>query len=802
MARMFRKWISVIAIFFSGTLTGAPGKDCAPLRSFFPLNESLAQAISKQFEITLQPGLYFTDQRTVLLDPGLLFEQSDGFRFEANYLAQDLFNDMLYGANGWRSHPVSQLVWLPSGELQIEPLREFDLRARWIPRAYGTKIRNELWIARPNGEKWMLAFIDENNQLTPNLFAPIPAFFQPLEEGALIAAKDYVLAERWYDGRFSTDWEIGKESSGFVVASHGLGSKRRALLFYDKNIHQVIFAGRPTGDPHRASEVARRPLANGDPVHLYQLDLKNRRVTRLLADLRYPFNLTEQGVIRARAGKKERIKWTSDAVLAGSWEPPPPLQAASTNSRKSLGPEDLAALRQLGYPNDLLSDMRAGREVPVAYHPELAQRLVTILAREKDSLALILYEDGQQPIEYIRSLFKGIDLQTVQAPESVSSIENVFHLPQNLLLGTRNKGPLKDALELLKPICADKNTVLFLEDFPFPGQVATPTAGSKLVTALREWEAAFTPLVAEGKCRVIWSIRRKLYETLRETVPDAFGMGTLVQIPEPGPQLRREIARMTARRLEQRYKLFLDEDSFDVFFNQMEKDREKPNARNIPGLYQTAFMDLFDSLSSNTDSASIAPRFADLSAVQTVLSQREDRWFLKPMPWQPDGQEARGEIPMWVKERGGQVETANAIDAVQYKQWLEKPDTLVSDPRFQHALFVDERSVQVLIADHSSVAALDFAPLLYNLHPRGFYFVRIDRLGEVEKREATLAFFNLADASVRILKTGIRSTDLAGKLSIRFVDDLAVIERDGAVLGGPQRAQAPATYFGPEGEIK
>jgi hypothetical protein len=799
---MFANIFLLIVFILSATPRIAAGLNSAPLRSFFPMNEALAKELSKKFQIPLEPGLYFTDQRTVLLDPGLLFEQSDGFQFNASYLEQDLFNEILFGSNGWRSHAVSQLVWAQNGELKIEALKEFELRARWISRTYGSKLRSELWVGRPNGEKWLLAFADGNGSIVPNRFTPIPTFVQPLPDGALLAVNDFVLAHRSFDGHFRKAWNTGTQTEEFIVASGGTKQKRRALIYFDKNAQQLVFAGRAASDIPRAAQLAERPLSQGDPVNVFHLDLATQRISRLLSDLRFPFDLTSFGIVRDRNGKKERLKWNTNAKLDGAWELLPKPDVISANPRKSIGAVELASLRNLGFPPDLQSEMRAGREVPVAYHPELASRLVSILAREKDSLALILYEDGQQPIEYIRSLFKGIELQAVQAPLSVSTVENVFHLPQNLLLGARSKGPFKEALDLLKNLCEGKNTVLFLEDFPFPGLVAPPAAGSKLVTALREWEATFGPLVADGKCRVIWTIRRKLYETLKEAAPTAFGMGTTVQIPEPGPQLRREIARMTARRLEQRYRLFLDEESFELTFAQLEKEREIPGARAVPGLYQTAFMDLFDSLSREQIQKPDTARFADLSAVQQFILQRDDKWILKTMPWHPDGQTTRGEIPMWVKDRSSNSETANAIDSDQYEIWLEKPESLVSDARFQHALFLDGQSVSVLQADHSSLKALDFAPLLYGLHPRGFYFVRVDRTGEIEKREATLAFYRISDAQVKILKAGMRSTDFDGKLSIRFVDDLAVVEREGAVLGSPDKAQAPTTYYGPEGEIK
>jgi hypothetical protein len=814
---MFRNGFLVIVNILWLGFCAAPAEAFAPLRSFLPINSSLADALSKHFQISLQPGLYFTDQRTVLLDPGLLFEPATDFHFDATYLEQETFNELLFGERGWKSHAIAQLVWRANGELQIETLREFDLRAQWLTRPSQDALIDELWLARPNGEKWVVAFRDHKGDVVPNLLTPIPAFFQPLEEGALFVAKDFVLAQRWYDGRFSKQWKINGESLGFVIASQGTAHKRRVLLHYDSLHDGVFFAGRTENDTARATELARRPLAPGDPVHLFHLDVKTAQVKRLISDLRFPFSLTAEGVVRDRSGKKERLKWKPGGEVDGDWTPfTADVQIAPENLRKPLAAEDLAALRDLGYPNDLLSEMRSGREVPIAHDPELAHRLATILARPQDSLALLLYEEGQEPIEYVRSFFKSMDLQVVPAPASIASVQNVFHLPQNILLGSRSKGAFKDALERLKILCTDKNTVLFMEDFPFPGQVAPPTTGSKLVAALREWEAVFAPLVAEGKCRVIWSLRRKLYETLRETTPTAFGMGAVVQIPEPGPQLRREIARMTARRLELRYRLFLPNASFESVFAQVEKDREKPGARKTPGLYQTTFMDLFDALSGGDKPTATTPTLVDSESVQSFLTQRDGHWMLKLLPWQPEGEEARGEIPMWVKERSGHTQKANAIDPKQYKHWQEFPESLKSNPRFQHALFIDGESVQILVADHSTVRALDFIPVLYELHPRGFYFVRVDRVGELEKREATLGFFNLQtylerytegmsgvpEGVVRILKAGMRAVDLNGKLAIRFVDDRAVIERDGAVLGSPQQAQAPRTYFGPEGELK
>jgi hypothetical protein len=807
-----------------------------PLRSYFPLNESLAEFLTQRFGVNILPGFYFTDQRAMILSPELhpaRFKSQASF--DASYLAADEYNQFLYGQNGWKARGTKKLTASADGKLTAERFSEYDVQAGWI----ATKEGSELWLRRPNGEAWLLyRRTAQGDQLRRAL--TIQQYLIPVPSGLVAFPRNLVLTRKYLDGRYLskfpyTNFREELTNIEFTAATFpGSAANARPMPYavYEPGSQTVIFAGWSSESPHYETERRSSP-SSAIPLDLFAFDLKSNTVRLLDRGLNRSIVLTSAGVFFWRersvfsrsfevsaeetfmlgaltpyAAKREgdyRLELAGNALRAvevssgrvenlgrdgspvGDPAPAPRLASLSENDHR--------ALARLGLPPDLLNELRNGSRHPLYFHPGVSERLVRTLSKPENPYAVLLYEAGDDPVELFAGFWKSIDMGATATTSRIQEIENVFLFTPALLTYRRREPELAQSLETIRSSIAGKAAQAFFMDFPTDGTSAAVIGGRGIevqAARLRLFNDRFDPCLDQGACRIVIAMRREVYQSLAALEGQLFSRASVVEIPPIEPQYRYQAARLYSLRHEAVFGR-LTESGFATAFADADRayELQKASAIKRPGFYDEYFLDLlaFASLSAQTRE----PGQHEISPglVNEYIAHRNVRWRLEERPWLLAGATRPVSVPLWVKEGS---EPLNALTPFEYRIWKDNHDLIKSSSRFSHALVVipganagtegaknltKDGRVELIRPDHDPITALEFVPEQLHPHPDGFYFVYADN------REFTLGFYDLAaherkENPIQILRDHLPSDEYdRGKIRITFEHDRAVIEIDG-----------------------
>lgn len=780
-------------------LAAAPS-DVPPMRAFFPLSEQLASQLRRHFKLDseqLPSGLYFTHPEEASTRLDVARATPSDLPFHAGYLAADVLLRFIYGESRWTNRHLRRFV------PQAVEFDEYRWIARWVSslRRDG-HVAKQLWLQAPNGPRWMLYEIYEVNKVQQqerNFFAANVEFLLPIANAAAVVfPKDWSVNLVYEKAKSFTDFTLidydSKEwaHTRFTVATRTedtpWGDRReRPLVAYNESKRSVIFAG---WDDHSAPrQGAEGTLRSGEWANLYVLNTLTLEVDHVDKGLTWPFSVSESGVFAGEGGDEAKsfqlrhrpLIWTRTGKRASfkpdmaDWRRIPlstefrvefsqgkllvrdthrvrgaakSLYSISSEGRltpipstqgESATVDDLHRLELLGFPPDLLNRTRVGQENTFWNLPETREKLIQTLGGNTNTWIALLFEDGDVPRDAVTGLLGALDTHTLNDPPS--ALQNLdygllFTRGQFDYLRTRQDWALnfRAALNDIAFSTINKRALLVFQDVPNSGE-------SNEMTKMQNLSNVFRPCASVGQCRVVFAIKRSVWERLKMAHPEAVKgipshrMGMLPQY-----ELRKINARLILEFHAAPNRITLTEPGFNRSFEAAEELKEEATARG-----QSDFAFLFkyyrDLVTFSTVGAELTSNF-----VEKFLARRESpysRWKVDLLPG-PDGPQ-----PMWVSSWG---KPDPVLTSDYLSQWKTDSALLRYWSPYGHALFISpvkgEKTLSdlVLLRPNRSdpqVILKDEQILYLQLHPDGFFIGVGDRTGDEEERKFRLGFFKI-----------------------------------------------------------
>ncbi len=780
--------LSVLGFYWAVALFGLLGgfrlnAESPRMGDFLPVDKAFAEALSQAAHTAVEPGMYLSDVKKSLLDASLRPPRfTPILTHSARYLFESPEMEALYGQKVWEYRGSKQISQPTGGEVAISAVDESLLSAGWVANEGG----RGLWVVRPNGEAWLLIEEQGGAVRSNRLFPFFPRSFAPFETGVVAFTAEGKLhwkpfAEPLVGEFLALDFESKKTAREFVVASQS---------------GKLLFAARAgTGKLY---------FLCADAVHpewheLFALDTKTGAVESLLKRIRGPFSLGGGGISYQLGGKiRHRVISTAGGTTSVGSSSPPDTASVSAEPVGSAPVLDDALLKRLGEianPVDLLNQIRVGKWRPVYGSPALSQRLNETLGRtDRDTLALLPYQNGAMPLEALAAYFQQLDIRAMGVPAPLQGLKHVFLVRPGKWL---EPSALRQSMEVFRQVAERPGVLLLFADFPSPlvskEQKMTPDLVEAMAARMGIFREVFGSLVSAGKARAVITTRQEIIEALAVSHAHLFEGVPLVEIPTLSSAARRVAMRNLIARTELEFpKVRFSEPAAEEVFAVVSGLLDDPRSGTQgPGLFDSYLLGMAAkasfSIGAGEPRFEITKSFA-LEYEKTALR----RWKLESMP---DPEKPGEEVLIWTHPD----DPPRPIDPQLLASWKADRSRLTYDDRYPFAVMKLPKEESTAVASRLGIKlgqtilfrpehpmkaeALNFVPSLVSPHSRGFFFLYEDN------KELTLCSYRAAKpeagelASVKVMYSGIDPDEFRPeKVQVHFERDSAVLDLAGRAI--------------------
>ncbi len=441
--------------------------DIPNAKSYFPLTEDFASVIRARFHLKkeeLEEGLYYTDQQSVRyrFDVMPLGEENDPsstptagakvFTYEASYLTKSSYNEFLYGSEAWKRKFVHRVRRSPGKPVDLVPFDEFKITVRWVNYVNEDAIpTSQLWIVRPNGERWMLYEEPTRGRARSYRVTGIPSFFIPVGDGVVALNANFRFYRAFQTGRFLDTFEftdVGKateKGAAFTVATRPVRSttgdiRQMPLLVHQPGSQKILFAGWQN-DSAQSPRSKKSELSLGQEVSLFLFDQSNDTMKEIGFGDKWPFHLNLSGIFLQRDLAKRTLHFRefdwSTGVIAETAIPLRinladrfklefqgvdlivstqkerftidskgntfPFTEKKAFAFEQVSKEAFHQIMLLDYPPDLLHSVATMKMIPRYHIPKVNEQLAISLGRKNKTWALMIHDEGEYPEDLLGS---------------------------------------------------------------------------------------------------------------------------------------------------------------------------------------------------------------------------------------------------------------------------------------------------------------------------------------------------------------------------------------------------------------
>jgi len=593
-------WKAVVAAFLVGS-TGTTAMAAPSRRSFLPVTSEIAELVREHYNVKISPGLYYQDQWEAKLIPELRITKLDKEErgIDLRYLRDDPTIQSLYRNDAWKGTDT-----------------EMTGRMGWVDRvAPDGRVVRELWLEKPNHERWMLAEHLKtelpSDARTPNRFMKIPQFFLTEKAGIVAFTPSWMLWHKKVNGDLLSRFDVNK--GGEIYSAEPLKAFSREfeteagekntlpLMNYSASTNQLLVATWPM-IPLSDSAAVKPPRE----VDLVVLNLQTDKVNRVAAAIPWPFLLTNDGVwyVKRDAVRNnqnlifQRLNWGSlrfdpekiiHSFTAADGEThfhsdhyvyrdkgdgkDYVFNSEGTKIRVRIPESDFTSLKDDSTHQNLkelesfpiparkaLPLLRVGKDEPRAFHYQVNEQLSSVLSQSEKTWAQLVYQDGMLPNDSVMSFLWGIDSGHLEASPSIRVTEEVFVYETDRLLANRSESDVEDLFRRLAKVVDGTRSMLVLEDFPVRDPaLATSTQAQQRVQIFAK---IFGNCLKAGTCRVITTSRAEVFESIRKLHVLAFENGESILHPDWADNQRIDIARILVIPLEEKTGISFNKTSF------------------------------------------------------------------------------------------------------------------------------------------------------------------------------------------------------------------------------------------------
>lgn len=597
-------------------------------RSYLPVTEDLSIFVWQKYRVRIEPGLYLTDQWKAK---------------EVAELRKKRFEDEVRDASLTYLRDNETVQDLYRGEAWKGTDAEFAARLGWIDRTDTPARLSQLWLEKPNRERWLLyehsygKFRAEGS--SPTRVMGLPRHFLSTESGTIGFSKKWWLWYRKSGGLLTNQFEFPLKAYARAFKLPDGSTRELPLVHYSASQKKLLVAVWPS-EP-KLQEGAALP----EEVDIVSLDLETGRARKIPIALQWPFLLNGEGIWYVRHDDVRqsqelifrRLNWSTLklAKVKPVYEVSPHrgefrflpdrfwFAEVDPLTKRKLGdfiftPEgekvplrvpdkSFLSLRDPGLidslkafdqafqrAEELLGSLRKGTNEPRAYDSQINSDLALALGQDSKTWANVVYEEGQFVEDSVRSFFWGVDTGHLDVGASLRNLEAVFSFNWSELFGRPADSDLKDLLERARKVIDGTRAVLFLRDFPVREgqQVATPQAQANL----QLMSTVFGKCLQAGTCRIVTTMRAPIYETLSQKYPAIFALSEKLVQPEMDENHRYSVSRILTIPLQESKGMVFSKAGFHRALQWCSVVRKEAKGTSLatPGYEEEFFRTLFE----------------------------------------------------------------------------------------------------------------------------------------------------------------------------------------------------------------
>lgn len=514
---------------------------------FLEVNDDLARKINSDFGIKIDKGLYYSNQRD-------------------NWYREDVS----------RGHLIDEVSF-------VSPDYGDDNYIGFSTQNFNNE--TELWLISTNKTRFLLAKYDSGTWNSKVISKDYMDWF-PVLDGVAIIGKKWGLKLINYQG--DTVHE-----SGMNLYHHDFDGMDLPLYHYDAQVNRIVVAVKKTN------------------IDVIAMDLNNYSKKNLVKDISWPFYIRNSGVFFTTGTdsqnleyKKYNLVYFNDSRLSSPAEKVYTLRkdgseyidefefsdvelilsratgngrmldyvfdhdgkisrfrAERTRFAASSEREDeiMAAIEHV----DLLSDLKQGRKTPIYGLSEISRFLADQMGEEINTISMLRYDKGQMPEELIASFVWDIITGAQGSTYDLSEIDRVWLVDADKVFSGLKEDEITDLIRAMREAVERKNAVLVLKDLP---TVLESETGAT-TPIIKTFYSTFRDCMAAGTCRVITTMREKVFANFNRSIPDVLREFKQYIVPKLSNDQRENVAEATLAGLERKKGIKVDRSAFQFIFN-------------------------------------------------------------------------------------------------------------------------------------------------------------------------------------------------------------------------------------------